>query len=111
VAQWVLYKLDGGIDHILVDEAQDTSPAQWAVIELLTEEIHRRRRAGRERTLFVVGDRKQSIYSFQGADLRGFEADARAFAAAGWSRAASGWRLDAGIFLPLVRGDPARRWT
>jgi ATP-dependent helicase/nuclease subunit A len=71
VAQWVLWKLDGGIDHILVDEAQDTAPAQWQIVERLVAELT----AGREgRTLFVVGDRKQSIYSFQGADLRGFEA-------------------------------------
>ncbi|WP_419907128.1 double-strand break repair helicase AddA [Hoeflea sp.] len=65
---WVHYKLDRGIDHILVDEAQDTSPEQWAVISKLAEEFF----AGlssREniRTLFAVGDEKQSIYSFQGA--------------------------------------------
>src|SRR5690606_28944610 len=39
VAEWVLYKLDGGIDHMLVDEAQDTSPAQWAIIEALAQEF------------------------------------------------------------------------
>ncbi len=74
VAQWVLFKLDGGIDHILIDEAQDTSPAQWDVIELLAQEFtagEGARASGR--TIFVVGDRKQSIYSFQGADLRGFD--------------------------------------
>ncbi|MDO5603803.1 MAG: double-strand break repair helicase AddA [Paracoccus sp. (in: a-proteobacteria)] len=72
MAQWVLFRLDGGIDHILVDEAQDTSPEQWRVIEKLTAEFT----AGdttRERTLFVVGDPKQSIYSFQGADIAVFE--------------------------------------
>ena len=73
VAQWVLFRLDGGIDHILVDEAQDTSPAQWKVIEALADEFT----AGESardigRTLFVVGDKKQSIYSFQGADLAAF---------------------------------------
>lgn len=74
VAQWVLFKLDGGIDHILVDEAQDTSPAQWHVIDLLTQEFTAGEGArDLSRTIFVVGDRKQSIYSFQGADLRGFE--------------------------------------
>ncbi len=68
-AQWVLFKLDGGIDHILVDEAQDTSPAQWDVISKLTEEFTSGNGAGAtERTIFVVGDEKQSIYSFQGAD-------------------------------------------
>lgn len=74
VAQWVLFKLDGGVDHILVDEAQDTSPAQWRVIELLTQEFTAGIGARDvERTLFVVGDKKQSIYSFQGADLRVFD--------------------------------------
>ncbi len=72
VAQWVLYKLDGGVDHILVDEAQDTSPEQWAVIERLADEMTAGD-DGRARTLFVVGDRKQSIYSFQGADLATFD--------------------------------------
>lgn len=74
VAQWVLFKLDGGIDHILIDEAQDTSPAQWQVIDLLTQEFTVGQGArDTQRTIFVVGDRKQSIYSFQGADLQGFE--------------------------------------
>ncbi|MBD3785374.1 MAG: double-strand break repair helicase AddA [Sphingomonadales bacterium] len=75
VAQWVLFRLDGGIDHILVDEAQDTSPGQWAVIERLADEFTAGEGArGEPRTIFVVGDRKQSIYSFQGADLQRFEA-------------------------------------
>ena len=65
---WVHYKLDRGIDHILVDEAQDTSPDQWAVIEKLAEEFFAGHSAREERrTLFAVGDEKQSIYSFQGA--------------------------------------------
>jgi len=70
VAGWVLYRLDGGIDHILVDEAQDTSPAQWQVIERLAAEFTSGEGAKSdiERTIFVVGDPKQSIYSFQGAD-------------------------------------------
>ncbi|GAB4259951.1 MAG: double-strand break repair helicase AddA [Pararhodobacter sp.] len=81
VAQWVLFKLDGGIDHILVDEAQDTSPEQWRVIDLLTQEFTAGQGARADlRTIFVVGDRKQSIYSFQGADLRGFEATRADFA-------------------------------
>ncbi|MBB4264716.1 double-strand break repair helicase AddA [Roseospira visakhapatnamensis] len=81
-AAWVLYKLDGGLDHLLIDEAQDTSPDQWAVARALTEEFHAG--LGREgppgaaapprRTVFAVGDRKQSIYGFQGADPAGFEA-------------------------------------
>jgi len=74
VAAWVLYRLDGGIDHILVDEAQDTSPAQWQVIERLAEEFTAGEGArGQGRTIFVVGDKKQSIYSFQGADLEAFD--------------------------------------
>ena len=70
LAAWVLYRLDGGIDHILVDEAQDTSPDQWRVIESLAREFTsgESARSERMRTLFVVGDMKQSIYSFQGAD-------------------------------------------
>ncbi len=73
MAQWVLFKLDGGIDHILVDEAQDTSPAQWAVIARLAEEFSTGESARDvARTLFVVGDEKQSIYSFQGADPAAF---------------------------------------
>lgn len=74
LSAWVLYRLDGGISHVLVDEAQDTSPAQWRLIQLLTAEftagigIHEG-----PRTLFVVGDKKQSIYSFQGADVTAFD--------------------------------------
>ena len=75
VAAWVLYRLDGGIDHILVDEAQDTSPTQWDVIRKLAEEFSSGQGARAEvvRTIFVVGDKKQSIYSFQGADPREFD--------------------------------------
>ncbi len=67
-AAWVLFKLDGGIDHVLVDEAQDTNPDQWAILQALTSEFFAGEGA-REltRTMFAVGDRKQSIYSFQGA--------------------------------------------
>ncbi|MDY6407595.1 MAG: UvrD-helicase domain-containing protein, partial [Pseudomonadota bacterium] len=73
-AAWVLFKLDGGIDHILVDEAQDTNPDQWAIVRLISEEFF----AGADhhdtiRTIFAVGDKKQSIYSFQGADPDEFE--------------------------------------
>lgn len=74
MAQWVLWRLDGGIDHILVDEAQDTSPGQWQVIRSLTDEFTSGAGAATHpRTLFVVGDPKQSIYSFQGADIAVFE--------------------------------------
>lgn len=73
VAPWVLWKLDGGIDHVLVDEAQDTSPVQWDLIDALLREMTAGTGAERAaRSLFVVGDPKQSIYGFQGADPEGF---------------------------------------
>ncbi|AIL64947.1 ATP-dependent helicase/nuclease subunit A [Rickettsiales bacterium Ac37b] len=67
VNSWILYKLDGGVNHVLIDEAQDTSPKQWEIIQKLVTEFF----VGvneTDRTLFVVGDEKQSIFSFQGAD-------------------------------------------
>jgi ATP-dependent helicase/nuclease subunit A len=71
-APWVLYKLDGGLEHILIDEAQDTAPEQWEIARALTDEFFSgagvRPAGSPERTLFIVGDEKQSIYSFQGAD-------------------------------------------
>ena len=74
VAPWVLYRLDGSLDHVLVDEAQDTSPGQWRIVEALTAEFTAGEGARREaRSLFVVGDKKQSIYSFQGADVAAFD--------------------------------------
>ncbi len=75
MSQWVMFKMDEGIDHILVDEAQDTNPEQWEIIRLISEEFFAG--FGREtsvvRTIFAVGDKKQSIYSFQGADPSEFE--------------------------------------
>jgi ATP-dependent helicase/nuclease subunit A len=67
-AEWVLYELDARIDHILVDEAQDTSPEQWAILQRLTSDFFAGVSA-RETvpTIFAVGDEKQSIYGFQGA--------------------------------------------
>jgi ATP-dependent helicase/nuclease subunit A len=73
VAPWVLFKLDGGIDHILIDEAQDTNPEQWEVVEALAEEFFTGAGARTlPRTVFAVGDVKQSIYSFQRADPEAF---------------------------------------
>jgi ATP-dependent helicase/nuclease subunit A len=67
-AAWVLYKLDLGIDHVLVDEAQDTSDKQWEIIKILVAEfLPGGARENVKRTLFAVGDEKQSIFSFQGA--------------------------------------------
>ncbi|MBT4738765.1 MAG: double-strand break repair helicase AddA, partial [Rhodospirillaceae bacterium] len=78
IAAWVLFKLDGGLDHLLIDEAQDTSPDQWAVVQALTDEFfagegRHETQSDSVRTVFAVGDRKQSIYSFQGADPDGFD--------------------------------------
>ena len=87
-APWVLYKLDGGIDHVLIDEAQDTSPEQWRIVRALTAEFfageagERWRGAEKRpvtRTIFAVGDEKQSIFSFQGADPAQFDVHRRAF--------------------------------
>lgn len=81
MAAWALYRLDGGVDHVLIDEAQDTSPAQWDVIRAITGEFtsgEGARQAGR--TTFVVGDEKQSIYSFQGAAPGEFDAKRSLFA-------------------------------
>jgi ATP-dependent helicase/nuclease subunit A len=89
---WVLFKLDRGIDHILVDEAQDTSTEQWQVVEALANEFFTglgQREA--VRTLFAVGDEKQSIYSFQGAAPRKFAEMGQLFAALA-ERAAQTWR-------------------
>jgi len=90
MAEWVLFKLDEGLDHILIDEAQDTAPRQWRVVRALADEFftgdsaHEARvqndpEAG-PRTVFAVGDTKQSIYSFQGAEPQGF-LDTRAYVA------------------------------
>ncbi|MFA6968536.1 double-strand break repair helicase AddA [Bosea sp. (in: a-proteobacteria)] len=80
-AAWVLYKLDAGIDHILLDEAQDTSEAQWAILRKLAEEFSAgaggREEIGKPRTVFVVGDEKQSIYGFQGAAPAAFNQQRR----------------------------------
>jgi ATP-dependent helicase/nuclease subunit A len=73
VAPWVLFKLDGGLDHILIDEAQDTNPEQWEIVAALAEEFFAGEGAReRVRTIFAVGDTKQSIYSFQRADPQQF---------------------------------------
>ena len=90
-AGWVMFKLDQGIDHILVDEAQDTNPEQWEIIRSLTQEFFAGEGVRKaeaqvapeqtlpDRTLFVVGDVKQSIYSFQRADPAWFAQDADLF--------------------------------
>lgn len=79
-AGWALYKLDGGIDHILIDEAQDTNPDQWEVVRALAEEFFAGTSARDvDRTVFAVGDPKQSIFSFQRADPAWFDQMRRFF--------------------------------
>ncbi|MEJ1970635.1 MAG: double-strand break repair helicase AddA [Rhizomicrobium sp.] len=80
-AAWVLFKLDGGIEHVLIDEAQDTSPEQWRIVKALTAEFFADEGVGADvtRTIFAVGDEKQSIFSFQGADPAQFGAHRKVF--------------------------------
>ena len=79
-AAWIMYKLDAGIDHILVDEAQDTSERQWRILRALADEFMAGAGArSQERTVFAVGDEKQSIYSFQGAAPHLFDEMRRGF--------------------------------
>jgi ATP-dependent helicase/nuclease subunit A len=72
---WVHYKLDQGVDHVLVDEAQDTSPRQWEIVSHIIEDFATGAGARGDvtRTIFAVGDEKQSIFSFQGAAPREFD--------------------------------------
>src|SRR4029077_5367299 len=77
---WVHYKLDRGIDHVLIDEAQDTSPKQWGIVRHLVAEFFAGKGASEQkRTIFAVGDEKQSIFSFQGAAPAEFENMRREF--------------------------------
>jgi ATP-dependent helicase/nuclease subunit A len=78
-AGWVHYKLDRGVDHVLIDEAQDTSPRQWDIIAHVISEFTSGAgaRDGVTRTVFAVGDEKQSIFSFQGAAPREFDSRRR----------------------------------
>lgn len=73
VMPWVRFKMDQGIDHILVDEAQDTNPEQWEIISALCDDFFDHQEEDVARTLFVVGDEKQSIFSFQRASPEKFE--------------------------------------
>lgn len=86
--KWVAYRLDAAISHILVDESQDTNPEQWQIVRALADEFFAGEGVERaDRTIFAVGDEKQSIFSFQGAEPHlffdtGRELKARADAAA-----------------------------
>jgi ATP-dependent helicase/nuclease subunit A len=77
---WVHYKLDRGVDHVLIDEAQDTSPRQWDIVDHIISEFTSGEgaRDGITRTIFAVGDEKQSIFSFQGAAPHEFDLRRRA---------------------------------
>ncbi len=91
-AAWVLYKLDGGIDHLLLDEVQDIAPQQWDIAHALTSEFFSGMGARDvRRTVFAVGDRKQSIYEFQGANISTFE-DSRSRLAGRVDSAGETWR-------------------
>lgn len=89
---WVNYKLDQGLDHILVDEAQDTNPQQWEIIRALCDEFYAGAdaRNDTQRSVFVVGDEKQSIYSFQRASPKAFN-DMRHFFAKRITQAQEKW--------------------
>jgi ATP-dependent helicase/nuclease subunit A len=79
-SSWVHFKLDRGVDHVLIDEAQDTSPRQWDIVAHIISEFTTGEgaRDGVKRTIFAVGDEKQSIFSFQGAAPREFDLQGRA---------------------------------
>ncbi|MCJ7422300.1 double-strand break repair helicase AddA [Sphingomicrobium astaxanthinifaciens] len=74
IGDWIRFKLDARIDHVLIDEAQDTNPAQWRIIDAMVEEFFHGNAETEERfrTLFMVGDFKQAIYSFQGSEPEQF---------------------------------------
>ncbi|MGH6725966.1 MAG: double-strand break repair helicase AddA, partial [Pseudolabrys sp.] len=92
-AAWVLYKLDLGIDHVLIDEAQDTSPKQWKIVRTIVSEFTPGgARANTRRTVFAVGDEKQSIFSFQGAAPRAFDEMRRVFGRQ-FDTPEQGWRF------------------
>ena len=80
-ATWVLFKLDGGLEHVLLDEGQDTAPEQWDILRALTAEFFTGLGAGPvRRTVFAVADEKQSIFSFQGAAPERFAIEKQRFA-------------------------------
>jgi ATP-dependent helicase/nuclease subunit A len=96
-AAWVLFKLDGGLEHVLLDEAQDTAPEQWDILRELTAEFFTGEGVfSTPRTVFAVGDEKQSIFSFQGAAPERLGHESGVFGA---KVKASGGRF---LSLPLV---------
>ncbi len=103
---WVHYKLDRGVDHVLIDEAQDTSPRQWDIVAHIISEFTSGEgaRDGVVRTVFAVGDEKQSIFSFQGAAPREFDARRRELAK---RFADAGLKFDPVTFTYSFRSGPA----
>ncbi len=93
MSAWIRYKLDRRFDHILVDEAQDTNEAQWAIIDALTDDFFSGlgQAEDRLRTIFVVGDYKQAIFRFQGTSPENFAAARKSYARrlADWVRNAA----------------------
>jgi ATP-dependent helicase/nuclease subunit A len=103
---WVHYKLDRGVDHVLVDEAQDTSPRQWDIIAHIISEFTSGAgaRDGVVRTVFAVGDEKQSIFSFQGAAPHEFDLRRRELKT---KFEAAGLKFDPVTFTYSFRSGPA----
>ena len=106
---WVHYKLDRGVDHVLIDEAQDTSPRQWDIVAHIISEFTSGAgaRDGVVRTVFAVGDEKQSIFSFQGADPHQFAERRRRTEEEIRRRRAEIRSGLLHLFVPLGTGDPA----
>jgi ATP-dependent helicase/nuclease subunit A len=103
---WVHYKLDRGVDHVLIDEAQDTSPRQWDIVAHIISEFTSGEgaRDGVTRTIFAVGDEKQSIFSFQGAAPREFDTRRRGL---GKKFIDAGLKFDPVSFTYSFRSGPA----
>jgi ATP-dependent helicase/nuclease subunit A len=103
---WIHYKLDRGVDHVLIDEAQDTSPRQWDIVAHIISEFTAGEgaRDGVTRTIFAVGDEKQSIFSFQGAAPHEFDARRRGLAK---KFTDAGLKFDPVSFTYSFRSGPA----
>ena len=103
---WVHYKLDRGVDHVLIDEAQDTSPRQWDILAHIISEFTAGEgaRNGAVRTIFAVGDEKQSIFSFQGAAPHEFDARRRELHR---KLTDAGLKFDPVTFIYSFRSSPA----
>lgn len=81
MGEWVRFKLDQAIEHVLIDEAQDTNARQWAIVRSVAEEFFAGAgtRGDKVRTLFTVGDAKQAIFGFQGSNPDFFQAEFRRY--------------------------------